>query len=177
MAMRTEAPEADALVTDTPGLAVGITTADCLPILLADGKTASSPPPMPDGKARSAASSKRRWPPCKSWERKLPSIAATIGPAIAQGSYEVGAEFYDRFLAEDENNHQYFIHGGRPGHFLFDLKAAAKDRLRDAGLSQINVLAHDTCFEENDFFSYRRATLRKEPVYGCQISAIVSAKE
>ena len=98
---------------------------------------------------------------------------ATIGPSIAQGSYEVGTEFHDRFIAQDKGNQLYFIHGGRVGHFLFDLKAYAKDRLRNAGLAHINMLAHDTCLQENDFFSYRRACLRNESVYGRHVSAIV----
>jgi copper oxidase (laccase) domain-containing protein len=104
---------------------------------------------------------------------KLSDITASIGPGIAQGSYEVGPEFRERFVLQEESNQMYFIHGNRAGHFLFDLKAFAKDRLKAAGVLHINLLAQDTCLQEDEFFSYRRATLRSEPAYGRHVSAIV----
>jgi len=168
-----DAPEADALVTAMPGIALGILTADCLPVLFADSTH------------HVIAAAHAGWKGALDGviEATLDAMAQlgatpsttfiTIGPSIAQGSYEVGSEFHDRFIAQDKGNQIYFIHGGRPGHFLFDLKAYAKDRLRNAGVTHINMLADDTCLQENDFFSYRRAALRGEPVYGRQVSAIV----
>lgn len=167
------APEADALVTAMPGIALGILTADCLPILFADGTH----------HVIAAAHGGWRGSLDGVIEATLAAMAdlgatpattsVAIGPAIAQGSYEVGAEFHDRFIAAERRNQMYFIHGARPEHFLFDLKAYAKDRLRDAGVTNITVMIQDTCQQENEFFSFRRATLRGESVYGRQISAIV----
>ena len=167
------APEADALVTNQPGIALGILTADCLPILLSD--------PV----SRIIAAVHAGWKGafggiientvglmCERGAQPA-QIHATIGPSIAQGSYEVGNEFYERFTQQDIDNKIYFIHGARDGHYLFDLKSYAKERLRNASIAHINILAHDTCLEENDFFSYRRATLRGESAYGRQLSVIM----
>jgi len=170
---RENAPQADAIVTATPGLAVGVTTADCLPILLADGKNRVIAAAHAGWKGALGGVIEATLDAMRQLGASLPDIVAAIGPGIAQGSYEVGSEFRDRFMQEDSGNQLYFIHGARPGHYLFDLKAYAKDRLRDAGVAHINVLAHDTCLEENTFFSYRRTTLRGESAYGCQLSAIV----
>jgi YfiH family protein len=167
-----DAPEADALVTRTPGIALGILTADCLPVLFADTTRGIIGAAHAGWKGAIGGVLEATIDAMIRIGARPETITATIGPAIAQGSYEVGMEFHDRFIAHDPANTLYFIHGGRPDHFLFDLKAYAKDRLRNAGLSLINVLAPDTCLQENDFFSYRRATLRGEPVYGRQISAI-----
>lgn len=168
-----ERPHADAIVTNVPHLAVGVSTADCLPILLADTQHKVVAAAHAGWKGALSGVVEATLAAMETLGAKISGITAAIGPAIAQGSYEVGAEFHARFLEQDSNNNQYFIHGQRQGYWLFDLKAYAKDRLRNAGISQINVLANDTCLEENDFFSYRRATLRGEASYGCQLSAIV----
>lgn len=165
-------PQADAVITNTLGLAVGITTADCLPILLADPKARVIAAAHAGWKGALAGIIEATLDAMHKLGATLPNITATIGPAITQGSYEVGSEFRDRFLKDDEANQLYFIHGARAGHYLFDLKAYAKERLKACGLTHINVLAHDTCLEENGFFSYRRTTLRGETAYGCQMSAI-----
>jgi YfiH family protein len=170
-------PQADAVVTGTPGLAVGITTADCLPILLADSKHRVIAAAHAGWKGAFTGVIEETIRTMQTLGAVTESIVATIGPAIAQGSYEISSEFYERFLQDNEANHLYFIHGARPEHWLFDLKAYAKDRLRDAGISHINILAHDTCLEENTFFSYRRTTLRSEKTYGCQMSAIALQNE
>jgi len=174
--VRDVAPQADAIVTATPGLAVGVTTADCLPILMADAKAHVVAAAHAGWKGTLGGIIEATLGAMQALGACAENIIAAIGPGIAQGSYEVGNEFRDRFLQEDSGNQLYFIHGARPGHYLFDLKACAKDRLRDAGISHINVLAHDTCLEENTFFSYRRATLRGESAYGCQLSAIALKK-
>ena len=166
-------PQADAVVTNTPGLAVGITTADCLPILLADSKNRVIAAAHAGWKGALAGIIEETLHAMHTLGASADHIIATIGPGIAQGSYEVSSEFHGNFLKDDEANQLYFIHGARAGHYLFDLKAYAKDRLKAAGIAHINVLAHDTCLEENTFFSYRRAILRGESAYGCQISAIL----
>lgn len=166
-------PQADALVTTKPGIALGILTADCLPILFADPEHGVIAAAHAGWKGALGGVIESTLNAMQQLGAKPDSIQATIGPGIAQGSYEVGQEFHDRFITQDAGNKLYFVHGGRPSHFLFDLKAYAKDRLRNAGLRHINMLAHDTCLQEDEFFSYRRATLRNEPVYGRQVSAIM----
>jgi len=168
-----DAPEADAMATNIPGIGLGILTADCLPVLFADSKHRVIGAAHAGWKGAFSGVIEATLAAMEKLGATLATTVATIGPAIAQGSYEVGDEFHERFIKQEAGNTVYFIRGARPGHFLFDLKAYAKDRLRDAGVSQINVLADDTCLQENDFFSFRRATLRGEPVYGRQISAIV----
>jgi len=170
---RESAPEADAVVTNIPGLALGITTADCLPILFADTENRVIACAHAGWKGALGGVIEATVAAMTGLGAKLPAIHATIGPAIAQGSYEVDDAFRARFLAQDHDNQLFFVHGARAGHWQFDLKAYAKERLKDAGITHINVLAHDTYLQENDFFSYRRTTHRKEPVYGCQLSAII----
>lgn len=171
-----EAPEADALVTATPGIVLGILTADCLPILFADGKHKVVGAAHAGWKGAIGGVIESTLRAMDDLGAKKEDIVATVGPGIAQGSYEVGAEFRDKFLEQDTGNQIYFIHGARAGHYHFDLPSYAKDRLRNAGISHINLLAQDTCLQENEFFSYRRATLRKELSYGRQVSAIALEK-
>lgn len=168
-----EAPEADALVTKTPGIILGILTADCLPVLFADIKRGIIGAAHAGWKGAMGGVLENTLEAMQALGAVLADITVAIGPGIAQGSYEVGTEFRERFVLQDEANQIYFIHGNRDGHYLFDLKAYAKDRLKAAGVIHINLLAQDTCLQEDDFFSYRRATLRSEPAYGRQVAAIV----
>jgi polyphenol oxidase len=103
---------------------------------------------------------------------RFSDIQATIGPAIAQKSYEVGAEFFERFVDHAAGNEQFFAKSPQEKHYMFDLPAYAKHRLTQAGISQINIIAQDTYFNDNEFFSYRRSCKRGEPTYGRQISTI-----
>lgn len=167
-----ESPQADAVVTNKPGITLGVLTADCLPILMADAENRIIAAVHAgwkgafDGVIEAALAAMYQLGADNRY------IVASIGPAIAQKSYEVGGEFYARFIQQDIAYERFFAASPRGGHYLFDLKAYAKQRLERAGIPQINVLANDTCFEENAFFSFRRATLRQENVYGRQISAI-----
>ena len=167
-----DAPQADAIVTNEPGIALGILTADCVPVLFADGEHYVIAAAHAGWKGAFGGVIENTLDAMLTLGAKRESIIATIGPAIAQGSYEVGAEFHDRFIKQDSANSLYFIHGARPEHYLFDLKAYVKDRLRNAEISQVHMLSNDTCAQEEDFFSFRRATLRGESVYGRQFSAI-----
>jgi YfiH family protein len=168
-----DAPEADALVTATPGLGISILTADCLPVLFADADNRVIGAAHAGWKGAFSGVLEATLGAMSALGAKPESICATIGPAISQASYEVGPEFRARFVEQAPQHAGYFAASTREGHFLFDLKAYALSRLKTAGVWQINLLAHDTCFEENAFFSYRRSCLRGEPVYGRQISAIV----
>lgn len=171
-----DAPQADAMVTGTPGITLGILTADCLPILFADTKTKVIGAAHAGWKGAFDGVIEAALEGMRNLGAHLPDIQASIGPGIAQASYEVGPEFYARFVQQDIANSEFFKDAPRHGHHLFDLKAYCAMRLKKAGLSHINILANDTCLEEDAFFSFRRATLRKEPSYGRQISAIVMAE-
>lgn len=166
-------PEGDALVTATPGIAVGVLTADCLPILLCDPKAAVVAAVHAGWKGALGGVIEAALTAMASLGAHPADMICAIGPVIAQPSYEVGPEFYERFHQEDPHNDMYFLPSRQQRHFLFDLPGYAKDRLADAGIKAINILAHDTCLDEDNFYSFRRATLRKEAAYGRQLSAIM----
>ncbi len=170
-------PKADAMVTDRPGIALGILTADCAPVLFADtaarvvgaahagwrgalnGVISATVAAM----ARLGADPKR--------------IVAGIGPCIAQRSYQVGAEFPAPFLAADPAHANLFAPcpaaaASGETRYLFDLRGFVARELARAGIAQVYDLPHDTCREEERFFSYRRACLRGETDYGRGLSAI-----
>jgi YfiH family protein len=166
-------PKADAFVTRTPGVVLGILTADCVPVLFCD----------PEARVIGAAHAGWKGAIGGVLEATLDAMAALgadrarvhagIGPCIAQRSYEVGPEFPAPFLAEDENNARFFAPSRNEGRWMFDLRGYAGWRLRDAGLRQIHSLPNDTCGEADRFFSYRRSCLKGEPDYGRGLSAIV----
>jgi YfiH family protein len=164
-------PHADALVTDRPGLVLGILTADCAPVLFADrdagvvgaahagwkGAIAGVTDATLDAMERLGADRRR--------------IVATVGPCIAQASYEVDEGFRDRFLGEGDANAAFFL-PGVAGHWQFDLEGYVVSGLRTAGIGEANGLGLDTYAAPQRFFSFRRATHRREPAYGRQISLI-----
>lgn len=164
-------PRADAMVTDRPGLALGILTADCTPILFADreagviGAAHSGWKGAIGGVAEATVAAMERL----GGERGR--IVAAVGPTIARKSYEVDEGFFRRFLEADPENERFFS-GGRAGHHQFDLEAYVVFRLAAAGLRQIEALGLDTYSDADRFFSYRRATHRGEADYGRQISLI-----
>ncbi len=169
---REDAPKADGLVTRRPGLALGILTADCAPVLMADAM----------GRAIGAAHAGWRGALGGVLEATIEAMIALgaereailvgVGPTIGQRSYEVGPEFPAPFLELSENNGDFFYPSRRAGHFMFDLKGYIGRRLGSAGVGRIQVLPCDTCAEENRFFSYRRGCLRGESDYGRSLSAI-----
>lgn len=163
-------PEADAVVAARPGIVCGALAADCAPILLAD----------PEARVVAAAHA--------GWKGALTGIAeatvarmrelgarrivAAVGPCIGPASYEVGLEFLDRFVADDGANARYFKPGGGPDKQMFDLPGFVLNRLRGAGVATCEWVGHDTCAEEDLFFSNRRAFRRGEPDFGRLLSAI-----
>ncbi len=169
---RGEASEVDALVTGEPGVALGILTADCVPVLLADAE------------ARVVGAAHAGWQGALGGVLeavvgamvKLGAqpgrLVAGIGPAIGPSSYEVGPEFPGPFLAAHAGDGEFFRPAARDGHFLFDLKGYVAARLGRCGGVRVETLPNDTCAEEADFFSYRRACLRGESDYGRGLSAI-----
>jgi YfiH family protein len=169
---REEAPEADAMVTRTRGLALGILTADCVPVLFAEAEAGVVGAAHAGWKGALTGVVEATVAAMKALGAEPKRIVAGIGPAISQRSYEVGPEFPAPFLEQDARNADFFCPGPREGHFHFDLKGYVARRLTAAGLSTIQTLPCDTCAEDERFFSYRRACHRKETDYGRGLSAI-----
>lgn len=164
-------PQCDALVTRCPKLAVSALSADCAPVLLADS-TARVVAAVHagwkgalDGVIEAALEQMGRLGAAPS------RIVAAVGPCIGQATYEVGPEFKERFVAADAGNARFFVPGDGD-RLRFDLKLYCAARLRAAGVSAVDVLPHDTMADEAHFFSNRRRTLRGEPDYGRNLSAI-----
>ncbi|CAA7612275.1 Laccase domain protein in ftsZ 3'region [Candidatus Terasakiella magnetica] len=166
-------PTADAMVTDRPGIALGILTADCCPVLLADSKAGvigaahAGWRGAVGGVLDSTIDAMARLGARKS------HIVAALGPCIGQRSYEVGPEFPAPFLAEDVANADFFAPSPvQAGHHLFDLPGYVSRKLARLGIHEVTRVPADTCRDHTRFFSYRRATLRGEADYGRQLSAI-----
>jgi polyphenol oxidase len=170
---REDNPRADALVTNRRGIALGILTADCVPVLFADADAGVIGAAHAGWKgalggvvaATVAAMARLGAAPGR--------MRAAIGPCIAQRSYEVGPEFPARFLAEDADNGDFFAPARRAGHFMFDIAGYVERRLIAAGIGAIQRAPCDTVAEETRFFSYRRACLKGEKDFGNGLSAIV----
>ncbi|MFN3701357.1 MAG: peptidoglycan editing factor PgeF [Alphaproteobacteria bacterium] len=171
-----EKPQADALVTDRGGVAIGVLTADCAPVLLRGQK--------PDGAPVIGAAH-------AGWKGAIggvldsvtqamidlgaekSSLRACIGPCIAQVSYEVSEEFVQPFMDEDGENERFFMAGRAENRLMFDLAGYCANKLALIGVRNVYIKDLDTYFNEEDFFSYRRATHRAEKDYGRQISLIM----
>jgi len=168
-------PRADAIVTRVRGLAIGVSTADCGPILFADAQ------------AHVVGAAHAGWrgaltgviEACIATMERLGAdrgnIVAALGPMIRQPNYEVGAELVDRFLGEDRATARFFTASARDGHSLFDLAGFIVDRLRRAGIRQVEDLGLCTYADPARFFSYRRATHRAEVDYGRHVNGIALA--
>ncbi len=165
-------PKADAMVTNVPGLALGVLTADCGPVLFADLEARVIGAAHAGWKGALAGVTGATIDAMESLGAKRARIVAVVGPMIGQGAYEVGPEFPERFLDSDPANSRYFRPSARPGHSMFDLPGYLAIRLRAEGAGTVIDLALCTFSDEQRFFSYRRATHAREPVYGRQISAI-----
>lgn len=165
-------PQADAMVTDVPGIALGILTADCVPVLFADAQAGVIGAAHSGWKGTYADIPAVTVAAMAALGAEPSRIVAAIGPAIGFASYEVDSAFRDRFLQLNRMHQVHFISGDDISHYRFDIKSCVRDCLRKAGVGTINLLENDTYLEEDDFFSFRRATHRREPDYGRQISAI-----
>lgn len=164
-----ERPQADALVTKTPNLAISILTADCAPVLLIDGDAGiigaahAGWKGAIGGVLESTVALMR--------EHGATDIRAAIGPCIHQRSYEVGAEFHARFVSESDNYDRFFV-SGASGKFHFDLPRFCVSRLAHAGVAQVEIAPLDTYAEEAALFSHRRSVHRREDGYGRNCAAI-----
>jgi len=164
-------PEGDALVTDRPGLLLGIVTADCAPVLLADATAGVVGAAHAGWKGALAGITDATLAAMEALSADRTRIAAAIGPCIARASYEVDDAFRDRFAAADPANERFFA-DARPGHHHFDLEAYVAHRLAAAGVTRVAALGLDTYPDPERFYSFRRATHRGEPSYGRQLSLI-----
>lgn len=164
----TQRPHADAMVTDRPGRVLGIVTADCAPVLLADADTGVIGAAHAGWKGARGGVVEAAVAAMARLGARRERIAAAIGPCIAQRSYEVDDDFRQRFAFDDR---RFFI-GGREGHSQFDLEAFLVAQLWRSGIERVDALGLDTYADAGRFFSYRRATHAGEPDYGRQFSLI-----
>ncbi|MES2751776.1 MAG: peptidoglycan editing factor PgeF [Pseudomonadota bacterium] len=165
-------PRADAMVTKVPGLALGITAADCGPILFVDPAARVIGAAHSGWKGAIGGVLENTIAAMENLGAARKDIIAAIGPLIRQQSYEVGAEFVTRFTVTDAGNSKFFIPSANVGHAMFDLAGFIRMRLERAGIAMVDDVDVDTYADER-FFSYRRTTHRKEPDYGRNIHAIV----
>lgn len=164
-------PPADALVTDRPGLLLGILTADCAPVLLADAHAGVVGAAHAGWKGALSGVTDNAIAAMEALGADRSRIVAAVGPCIARVSYEVDDGFARRFEEHEPANERFFT-PGRDGHQQFDLEAYVAARLAAAGIVRVEAMGLDTYPDEDRFFSYRRATHRGEPGYGRQISLI-----
>ncbi len=169
-------PKGDAIVTDRPGLAITASSADCGPVLFADAHARVIGAAHAGWKGAFTGVLENTIGVMETLGAQRERINAVLGPSIGPASYEVGPEFVARFFDADPDNERYFKPSATPRHAHFDLNRYTVDRLRLAGVTA-QALNRCTYAEEDLFFSYRRATHRREPDYGRQISAIVLEKD
>lgn len=163
-----ERPHADGMVTDRPGLLLGVVTADCAPVLFVDREAGVIGAAHAGWRGARGGVLENTVAAMTRLGAERARIVAAIGPAIAQPSYEIDARFRDQFGTDDD---EFFV-PGRPGHWQFDLEGYIAGRLRQAKVGTVQRLALDTYSDPERFFSYRRATHRGEPTYGRQFSLI-----
>ena len=163
--------QADAMVTKTPGLVLGVLSADCGPVLFADVEAGVIGAAHAGWKGALGGVLENTIEAMVSLGAARTRIVASLGPSISRRNYEVGAEFVERFLEKDPAYAAFFTPSSREGHMMFDLPGLTTKRLSDAGVAAENL---DICTyaDEDHYFSYRRTTHRGEPDYGRQISAI-----
>ena len=167
----TTRPKADAMVTATPGLVLGVLSADCQPVLFADamagviGAAHAGWRGAKDGVLEATVAAMERLGATRA------NISAVIGPTISQPAYEVGVEFFDGFLADDPQSARFFMKGAAD-RYLFDLPAFGLHQLRSLGIGHAEWTRHCTYTDADRFFSYRRTTHLGEADYGRLISVI-----
>jgi YfiH family protein len=170
---REAAPEADAIVTATPSLAIGILTADCTPVLFADAEAGVVGAAHAGWKGAKAGIIEAVIEAMEGLGARRDQICAAIGPTISAAAYEVGQEFKEAFLSDAAANRKYFTTPGNGERPHFDLPLYCRDRAEAASISSIDSVGLCTYQNESLFFSFRRSIHRSEPDYGRQISAIV----
>jgi YfiH family protein len=165
------APKVDGMVTATKGLALGILTADCQPVLFADAEAGVIGAAHAGWKGALAGVLEATVVQMEALGARRANIAAVVGPTISQANYEVGPEFRAEFVSHDQSYERFFRHG-RGDRFQFDLPAFGLDRLKAIGVGRAEWTRHCTYSDPARFYSYRRSVHRKEADYGRLISAI-----
>jgi YfiH family protein len=168
-------PQADAMVTDRAGVALGILTADCAPVLFYGVKEGGAPvigAAHAGWKGAVGGALDATIAQMLDLGVQAGSLHACIGPCISKSSYEVGEEFFRQFVEQDDAAEHFFGSARQEGHYMFDLAGFCAYRLSGAGVKFVYINDNDTYSNENKFFSYRRTTHREEPDYGRQLSVI-----
>jgi polyphenol oxidase len=169
---REDRPRADAIVTRVPHLAIGVSTADCGPLLFADSEAGVIGAAHAGWRGALTGVIEATLAAMERLGADRSRIAAALGPTIRQPNYEVGPEFVERFLAADPGNARFFSPSHRQGHAMFDLAGYIAERVARAGITEFEDLGLCTYAEPERFFSYRRTTQIGEPDYGRHINAI-----
>jgi polyphenol oxidase len=166
-----EKPKADGIATATPGLVIGVVTADCGPILFCDPKAGIIGAAHAGWKGAMDGVLENTIIAMEKLGARRGGIRAVLGPSISQRNYEVGPEYVAAFTGRDSGFKRFFTPSAHPDHAMFDLRAFTLHKLEAAG---VECAMTDDCTyaDEENFFSYRRTTHRKEPDYGRQLSAI-----
>ena len=170
-ALFTDRPLADAMVTATPGIVLGVLTADCQPVLFADAKAGVIGAAHAGWRGAKDGVLEATVVAMEALGATRASIRAVIGPTISQSAYEVGPEFIDSFITDDPQNARFFIKGPSD-RYLFDLPAFGLHHLRAAGVGHAEWTRHCTYSDPDRFYSYRRTTHAGEADYGRLISVI-----
>ena len=168
-------PRADAVVTRTRALAVGVTTADCGPVLFADPQAGVIGAAHAGWRGALTGVVEATVDAMERLGAERGEVRAVLGPMIRQGNYEVGPDLIARFRAEDSASDGFFRPAAREGHALFDLAGYIAARLQRAGIRQVEDLGLCTYADTDRFFSFRRSTHRAEADYGRHVNAIVLA--
>lgn len=166
-------PRADAMATRVPGIALGVLTADCVPVLLADETAGVVGAAHAGWRGALAGILEAALFAMEELGAFRARIVAGVGPSIAQKSYEVGDDLRTQFLDSKQDNARFFEPGGRAGHWHLDLAGYVTSRLKSTGVANISAMGLCTYACEDEFFSFRRATHRGERDYGRQLSAIM----
>ena len=168
-------PRADAIVTGTRGLGIGVTTADCGPVLFADSEAGVVGAAHAGWRGAFTGVLDATVDAMEACGARRARIVAVLGPTIRQPNYEVGPEFVARFEAADADNLRFFKPSLRAGHAMFDLPGFIVARLGEAGIGRIEDVGCCTYADPDRFFSYRRSTHVREPDYGRHVNAIALA--
>jgi YfiH family protein len=166
-------PHADAIVTRTRGLAIGVSSADCTPILFADEEARVIAAAHAGWRGALAGVTDTTIAAMEQLGAQRARIVAAIGPTIRQPSYEVGPDLIAPFLAADAANSRFFAPSAKTGHAMFDLPGYVAARLAAAGVVQVEDVGLCTYAEPERFFSFRRTTHRGEPDFGRHVHAVV----
>jgi len=164
-------PKADAMVTNTPGIALSILTADCQPVLFADADAGVIGAAHAGWRGALDGVLEATLDAMEALGADRSNTVAVIGPTISQRAYEVGEEFFEDFMAQDNGNARFFANG-EAGKSLFDLPGLGLQKLRQAGIGSAEWTRHCTYSDPDRFYSYRRTTHAKEADYGRLISCI-----